>query len=193
MNSVPNQLFASSSVFPVELNDHDAVKECLRGNKQAFEVIVDRYQKPIYNLILRMVRDPEDAADLTQTVFVRAYEKLKTFDPRQKFFSWLYRIAINTSLNFVNQRKHTVRMDHAASYEDMTAHDQYEKAERAEKLGEALMRLRPEYRAIVILRHFHDLSYWEIGKILDVPEKTVKSRLFSARQLLRTFLVRLGL
>lgn len=177
----------------MELNDHDAVKECLRGNKQAFEVIVDRYQKPIYNLILRMVRDPEDAADLTQTVFVRAYEKLKTFDPRQKFFSWLYRIAINTSLNFVNQRKHTVRMDHAASYEDMTAHDQYEKAERAEKLGEALMRLRPEYRAIVILRHFHDLSYWEIGKILDVPEKTVKSRLFSARQLLRTFLVRLGL
>jgi len=180
-------------VFPVEPNDHDAVKQCLRGDKQAFEVIVDRYQKPIYNVILRMVRDPEDAADLTQAVFVRAYEKLKTFDPRQKFFSWLYRIAINTSLNFVNQRKRTERMDDVASYEDTTAHDQYEKAERAEKLEEALMRLRPEYRAIVILRHFHDLSYWEIGKILDIPEKTVKSRLFSARQLLRTYLVRQGL
>ena len=156
-------------------------------------MLLDRYQKPIYNLAFRMVNNIDDAADLTQTVFIKAYEKLKSYNDRYEFYSWLYRIAVNTSLNFVEKNKRQDLLGDRDVLQGSDVEDELESMERVEKLEEAILELRPEYRIVIVLRHFHDLSYDEMGTILDIPEKTVKSRLFSARQLLKGLLLKSGL
>ena len=156
-------------------------------------MLLDRYQKPIYNVALRMVNNIDDAADLTQTVFIRAYEKLNSYNDRYEFYSWLYRIAVNTSLNFVEKNKRQDLLGDRDVLQGSDVEDELESRERVEKLEEAILELRPEYRIVIVLRHFHDLSYDEMGTILDIPEKTVKSRLFSARQLLKGLLLKSGL
>jgi RNA polymerase sigma-70 factor (ECF subfamily) len=176
-----------------EPDDRDLVRRCLKGDQVAFEILLDRYQKPIYHLALRMVNDVDDAADLTQTVFLRAYENLSAYDARRKFFSWLYRIAVNTSLNFVAQKKRVETLGDREVQEEPAAAERFEAAERVEKLDDAILELQPEYRIVIVLKHFHDLSYEEIGTILDIPEKKVKSRLYTARQLLKDLLRESGL
>ena len=156
-------------------------------------MLLDRYQKPIYNLAFRMVNNIDDAADLTQTVFIKAYEKLNSYNDRYKFYSWLYRIAVNTSLNFVEKNKRQDLLGDREVLQGSLVEEELESLERVEKLEEAILELRPEYRIVIVLRHFHDLSYDEMGTILDIPEKTVKSRLFSARQLLKGLLLKSGL
>ncbi|MGA3244717.1 MAG: sigma factor, partial [Bacteroidota bacterium] len=79
-----------------EPNDKDLVKRCLSGDQKAFEILLERYQKPVFNIALRVLSNTDDAADVTQATFVKAYEKLNSYDNRYKFFSWLYRIAVNT-------------------------------------------------------------------------------------------------
>jgi RNA polymerase sigma-70 factor (ECF subfamily) len=176
-----------------EPDDRDLVRRCLKGDQIAFEILLDRYQRPIYNIALRMVNDVDDAADLTQTVFLKAYENLTSYDGRRKFFSWLYRIAVNTSLNFVAQNKRVETLSDREVSEEPAPAERFEAAERVEKLDKAILELQPEYRIVIVLRHFHDLSYEEIGAILEIPEKTVKSRLFTARHLLKDLLRKSGL
>jgi len=156
-------------------------------------MLLDRYQKPIYNVALRMVNNIDDAADLTQTVFIKAYEKLNSYNDRFEFYSWLYRIAVNTSLNFVEKNKRQDLLGDRDVFQGSDVEDELESLERVEKLEEAILELAPEYRIVIVLRHFHDLSYNEMGTILDIPEKTVKSRLFAARQLLKGLLLKSGL
>lgn len=156
-------------------------------------MLLDRYQKPIYNVALQMVNNIDDAADLTQTVFIKAYEKLNSYNDRYKFYSWLYRIAVNTSLNFVEKNKRQELLGDRDVLQGSLVEDELESLERVEKLQEAILELRPEYRIVIVLRHFHDLSYDEMGTILDIPEKTVKSRLFAARQMLKDLLLKSGL
>lgn len=172
-----------------ETGDSALVKRCLDGDRNAFSGLVDRYQKPIYNIMLRMVHDRDDAADLTQTTFFRAYQRLQTFDQRLKFFSWIYRIGVNVALNFLEQRKRTEPLNehHAATLRE---EDEPQEDERLQLIERALTKLRPEDRAIILLRHFEGLSYDDIGAVFDIPMKTVKSRLFSARQNLRNLLLR---
>jgi len=86
-------------------NDTDLVQECLAGNTKAFEALIDKYQKKIFNIVYRMTGNDDDAEDITQSVFIKVYEKLSSFNPKYKFFSWLYRIALNESLNLMNQKK----------------------------------------------------------------------------------------
>ena len=85
-----------------EPGENELVRECLGGDEHAFEILLRRFQGPVFNAILRMVRDRDEAADLTQTAFLKAYEQLSSFDPRHKFFSWLYRIAVNEALNHIS-------------------------------------------------------------------------------------------
>ena len=85
-------------------NDADLVQECRKGNRKAFESLLDRYEKPVYNAAFRILCSYEDAMDVTQTVFLKAFEHLDRFDPKYKFFSWIYRIAINESINLLNKR-----------------------------------------------------------------------------------------
>lgn len=169
-------------------DDKQLVQRFLGGDRRAFEVLVDRYERMVYNVALRMTNDSDDAKDITQNVFIRASEKLGTYDPRYKFFSWLYRISVNESINFLDSRK---KNEHLA--EDIVTHEKgpdeiLQDHFLSASIEEGLMRLSNENRVIIVLRHFGDLSYEEIGSILDVPPKTVKSRLFSARQALKKIL-----
>jgi len=173
--------------------DSALVHDCLSGDQKAFEVLVERYQKPIFNLAFRFSADREDAEEITQTVFVKAYEKLNTFNSRYKFFSWLYKIAVNESINFLKQKKKFDTFDEHLHSRGQESDEGYRDHEMSAKIDTALLELKPEYRIVVILNHFQDLSYREIGYVLDVHENTVKSRLFSARKKLKTLLLKRGI
>lgn len=174
--------------------DAQLVRECLAGNQRAFETLVRKYEKPIFNLALRMLKDRDDAADVAQTVFVKAYEKLDSFDETHGFFSWIYRIAINESINF---NKRTKRLDeYESGVTAVLPPNQEEKHGAAvlrDEMIEAIEMLTLDYQMVIVLRHFHDFSYDEMAEVLSVPEKTVKSRLFTARQQLKEILATKGI
>jgi len=173
-------------------DDRTLVRRCREGDRAAFGELVVRYQKPVYNAALRLLHQPEDARDVAQTAFLKAFEHLADYDPRFKFYSWIYRIAINEALNALSARKALGEVsgeeaDEAPGPEQRVAGEQLNRA-----IEDALMRIKPELRAVIVLRHFMYLSYQDMGEILQVPEKTVKSRLHSARQLLRERLLHNG-
>lgn len=176
-----------------EQDDLMLVRQCLEGNTKAFESIVDKYQKAIFNVAFRMVSDYDDAEDIAQSVFIKAFEKLATFNPKYKFFSWLYRMAVNESLNFLNQRKRLQELDKNFVSKTKRPDEAYDDIELSQNIQNALMHLKPDYRAILVLKHFEDFSYEEIGYVLGIPEKTVKSRLYTARQLLKDILLKKGI
>jgi RNA polymerase sigma-70 factor (ECF subfamily) len=134
-----------------------------------------------------MVHDYEEARDITQTTFLKAYQKLASYDRRHKFFSWLYRILVNESLNAIRGRKPHQPLDQrlAAAHGPMEA---AQAAELSQRIDAALRLLPMEQRAVVVLRHFAGLSYGEMAVALQLPEKTVKSRLFTARRRLSELL-----
>lgn len=164
------------------------IQQSLDGNPEAFGALVTRYQHVMYTVALRMVGNAEDARDVTQDAFVKAYAQLATFDPQYRFFSWLYRIEINECLNLLRSRRPFDPLDDnlagRSSPFDSTLH-----IERCAHIESALQQLTPDYRAVVVLRHFAGQSYGDIAAALGIPEKTVKSRLYSARQLLANLLV----
>lgn len=168
------------------------VKQCLRGDRKAFESIVEKYQKTMFNVALRIVNDYDDAQDVTQSVFVKAFESLKSFDPKYKFFSWLYRIGVNEALNFLNQKRNFEGLDEGLVSKEKTPDETYDDLELGEDIRQALLCLKLEYRTVIVLKHFQNLSYKEISYIVDLPEKTVKARLFTARHLLREILLKKG-
>lgn len=162
------------------------------GDKRALEELILLYQDTIFKLAFRMLGNPEDAADATQTTFLKAFENLKSFDPKFRFFSWIYRIAINECLNYR-------RRDRVSEYVDESISDQSAGPELAARDGElqasvqaALMTLNDDHRAVITLRHFGELSYTEIASVLELPEKTVRSRLFEARGRLKGAMERAG-
>ena len=162
---------------PADEQDRALVKRCLEGDPEAVGELVDRYQKPLFNVALRMLGDAQDAEDVTQTVFLNAYLNLRRFDPRYRFFSWIYRMTVNESLNALKRRRPTVTLEDV--YVARTEPQAEESVERA------LMRLKPDDRALVVLSHFVSFSYQEIADVLEIPVKTVKSRLFTARERLK--------
>jgi RNA polymerase sigma-70 factor (ECF subfamily) len=173
-------------------DDLKAVEKTLRGNIRAFETLVAKYQKPIFNGAFRMLNQYEDAEDVTQSVFMKAYENLNRFDPQYKFFSWLYRILMNETFNLLNQRRRHSELD-ADSMPEIQDRHEYQGAIELEKdIQEALMDLKPDYRSVIVLNHFQNFSYTEMSNILEIPEKTVKSRLFTARHILKDILMRKG-
>lgn len=165
-----------------EPSDRILIEKCKAGDTRAFGVLVDRYQKPIFNAALRMVRGYDDAQDIAQTTFVKAYEKLDTYNPKYEVFSWIYRIVINESINFLKARKPTVELDHTVKSDGNTPEENLFQKELGCQIEDSLMILNLDYRIVIALRHFLDFTYQEMGEILQIPEKTVKSRLFSARQ-----------
>lgn len=174
--------------------DAKLVRACNGGDRVAYETLLIRYEKPIYNVAIRMLRNPEDARDVVQIVFTRAFEKLQQFNFEHKFYSWIYRIAINESIDILNRRNRTTPVeDEAAIAGGSTPFEECDDDERSTLLQAAIMKLPPDYRAVIVLRHFIDRSYQEMSEILGIPEKTVKSRLFTARQRLRKELEACGL
>ena len=174
--------------FSSDPDDLELVRQALAGQTEAFGVLVTRYQKVMYTVALRMVGNAEDARDATQDAFVKAYQRLATFDTKYRFFSWMYRILVNECLNLNRDRRPEETLDPNA--EDAgTPFDTTLESERREQIQLALLRLTPEYRTVVVLRHFAGQSYGEIAEALAIPEKTVKSRLYSARQRLGELLL----
>jgi RNA polymerase sigma-70 factor (ECF subfamily) len=176
-----------------EIDEAALVERALRGDHQAFATLIDAYGRVVYNLALRMVNDVEDAQDLAQTVFIKAWEKLATFDRRNRFFSWLYRIALNESLNYRARRRRHEVLDEGLRSTEPGPDERFAATQEIQMVQAALMELREDDREVVVLRHFLQLSHHEMSAILGVPEKTVKSRLYSARQRLEVQLRRKGL
>lgn len=157
----------------------------LEGDRDAANAIVDRYEKRLFNIALRLLGTAQDAEDVTQTVFLKAFAKLGTYDPRYRLFSWMYRMTVNESLNALKARRRTVTLEHDVRAPGGGAD---RAAEAEDWVGQALMSLKPDDRAVVVLSHFASFSYQEIADVLGVPVKTVKSRLFTARERLRAAL-----
>jgi RNA polymerase sigma-70 factor (ECF subfamily) len=174
--------------------EHDAmlIEACLRGERRAFDELVDRYEGPLFNAAFRITGSVEDAMDATQAAFVNAYEKLHTFDPTYRFFSWIYRIVVNQALNLVGRRRTEIELDSDTPSDASNPEKAFGEVEATGFLQEALMNLTPQYRLVVVLKHLEGYSYREISELLGIPEKTVKSRLFSARQRLRLILTERG-
>ncbi len=172
-----------------EEDDAVLVSETLDGNQKAFASLVDKYYKTVYNSAIRMGIGSDDAFDVTQAVFVKAYENLRSYKSRYKFFSWLYRIAVNESLNVIHRRKYLEPLDDDEPATTNSPDGEYETTENVEMVQQCLMRLKLDYRVVIVLNHFQQLTYNEISFILDIPEKTVKSRLYTARQHLRDILI----
>ena len=173
--------------------DFALVERCWKGDRQAFEVLIREYQRPVYNAAYRILGNPDDAADATQAAFLKVFENLDRYDPSYKFFSWIYRIAINESINQRKKSREQQLLDDnqpaAGGGPDSTA----EADDLASGIQDGLMALNDDYRTVVVLRHFADLSYRQISEVLEIPEKTVKSRLYSARQLMKDRLVANGI
>jgi RNA polymerase sigma-70 factor (ECF subfamily) len=174
-------------------DDAKLVQDCLQGDPHAFEVLVGEYEKPVYNAALRMLGDSDDAADVTQTAFMKAFEKLGNYNPQYRFYSWIYRIVINESIDVLNRRKRSIELDERRLSSRGTPEIAMRETQLSAAMQEALMTVSVEYRTVVVLKHFMELSYREISRTLEIPEKTVKSRLFTARQLLKDRLADKGL
>jgi RNA polymerase sigma-70 factor (ECF subfamily) len=174
--------------------DRDLVRRCLEGSREALASLVERYQRPLFNAARRMLNDDEEARDVTQAVFVKAWENLGGFDADQKLFSWLYRIAVNESLDLLARRKRFAVLPegYESRSEERSPEETLSGSELGIRVQEALMELGADHRAVVVLRHFQHCSYREMAYILDIPEKTVKSRLFTARRRLRELLAARG-
>ena len=174
-------------------DDKELMERCLKGDRQAFEALLVKYEKPVYNAAYRMLHNADDARDVTQTVFLKVYENLDQYDPAHRFFSWVYRIALNESINWLKKSSRQETLDHDTADQG----DGPEMMANHEQLGEgmeaAMMRISEDYRAVIILKHVLGCSYIEISEVLDIPEKKVKSRLYTARQLLQERLTQQGL
>ncbi len=174
------------------MDDEALVQRCLSGDTEAFGELVGRYERPIFNVALRMLRDREEARDATQNAFVKAWQHLDQFDRSRRFFSWLYRIAVNESLNRATRRRKTEVLDETLEARTDGPEAQAARSEQARLVERAVEQLSDTYREVIVLRHWLDLSYDEIAEALHVPAKTVKSRLFSARVRLAEILASMG-
>ncbi len=176
--------------------DAQLVTRSKAGDVEAFGELVRRYQKPVFRIVLRMVKSPDDADDITQDTFVRAFRGLKTFKEEFDFHPWLFRIAYNQSINFLNKRKRQAAVD----LDDVPERDiksgpepesPIQSASRQElltRLERALLRLPEEQRTVFLLRVQDGLSYEEIADTMGTPKGTVMSRLARARMALRKYM-----
>lgn len=163
-------------------SDNALVKQCLNGNNEAFDILVKRYELPMYRTALRIVKNSDDAKDVTQNGFIKAWEKLSTYNSDHRFYSWLYRIIMNESLNECRRKKNTeqLKLVREKEKEQESIHNPVNDP-RLQKLKEAIASLPEDQRLIIELKHFENLTYKEISEVLEIEVKTVKSRLFTAR------------
>ncbi|MGB5628690.1 MAG: RNA polymerase sigma factor [Woeseiaceae bacterium] len=161
------------------------IERCVNGDRGAFEALLVEYEKPVFNAAFRMLNNRDDARDVTQTVFLKVFENFAQFDPSRRFFSWIYRITLNESINWLGKQNRLEPLLYETADEGKGPDDEVESARVSASVQAALMTINTDYRTVVILKHFLGCSYEEISDVLDVPEKTVKSRLYTARQQLK--------
>jgi RNA polymerase sigma-70 factor, ECF subfamily len=182
-------------------DEMELVNRARRGELEAYDRLMRRYQERIYATIYHMTSNHEDANDLAQEAFIKAFHALKTFKGGSSFYTWIYRIAVNKTINFLKQRKHKAQMslddldfnaehdpDLVALISDKTPRRDVGLTELQEKLNAALQRLSEPHRLVVTLHDVQGLSHEEIAKIMGCNIGTVRSRLFYARQQLQAYL-----
>ena len=172
--------------------DAALVGRCLKGEWEVFGELVRRHEHALYNGALRIVGDPDDAKDIVQAVFVKAYEKLSLYDPNRKFFSWIYRMMVNASLNWMESKGRLTNLDPGMPCNKPSPEAELLQNEEGRQIEDALEQLKPELRLAVVLKYFGELSYEELAYVLDLPAKTVKSRLYEARRALAAIMSQSG-
>ncbi len=177
-------------------SDQDVVASCLAGDANAFSVLVERYGGRVYNIALRITGETDAANDCAQEAFIRAYRALHQYDPTLPFGPWMFRIATNASLNYVQRwHAHESPVEELPESADEPDEGPEATAVRREELAEvvaAMAELPPAYRAALTLRHMQQLSYQEVADVLGLPLGTVKTHLHRARAALRTRLAARG-
>jgi RNA polymerase sigma-70 factor (ECF subfamily) len=168
--------------------DSTLVHRTRNGETEAFGELVNRYQHIVFNVCYRLLGNYRDAEDLTQNTFIRAYQRLKTYDPQRPFGPWIRKIATNLCFNFFHQQTDALpfegRIHQTTPNYNETPEEIYKKTEQIETLHQAIISLPPKHRIMIELRHYQDLSYQEIAETLNVPVSDVKSYLFRGRKLL---------
>ncbi|MCS6863769.1 MAG: sigma-70 family RNA polymerase sigma factor [Gemmataceae bacterium] len=181
-------------------DDRQLIADCLGGNREAFTVLVHRYQARLYSAALRLVQNAEDAADVVQDAFLSAYQSLHTFKGDSEFFTWLYRIAFNTAVSLKRKRKPTLSLEaylgeHSLDPPDLSEYIQpglaLQRTEDERELILAIARLSPDHREVLLLKELDGLKYEDIAQLLNLPIGTVRSRLHRARLELRELLTAL--
>jgi RNA polymerase sigma-70 factor (ECF subfamily) len=173
-------------------DDKKLIARCIEGDRQAFEALLTQYEKPVFNAAYRMLHNRDDASDVTQTVFLKVYENFASFDPSCRFFSWIYRITLNESINWLGKRNRLEPLQHETADDSDGPEKKTDSAKLSADVQAALMTITTDYRTVIVLKHFLGCSYMEISDVLEIPEKTVRSRLYSARQMLKDALTRTG-
>ena len=178
--------------------DQQLVERAQRGDKHAFELLVAKYQRKLARLLSRFIRDPAEVEDVTQEAFIKAYRALPTFRGDSAFYTWLYRIGINTAKNYLvamGRRAPTIDIDseEAENFEDAdqlrdlnTPESQLASRQVAETVNQTLLELPEELRTAITLREIEGLSYEDIANIMNCPIGTVRSRIFRAREAIAT-------
>jgi RNA polymerase sigma-70 factor (ECF subfamily) len=169
------------------------VLRCQEGEVRAREQLVTEYERVVYTVALRMIGDREEARDITQAVFLKVFRGLATFDRRRRFFSWIYRIAVNESIDRLRGRRQGQDLDESREDPADPPDAIVERHEAADMVQVALLELGHDDRQVLVLRHWLDRSHAEIGEALGITEQTVKSRLFEARRRLGRILRQRGL
>jgi RNA polymerase sigma-70 factor, ECF subfamily len=198
---------AKPGVELVTASDQDVVLEARDGRQAAYRELVRRYERPIFSLIYRMVRNREQAEDLSQETFVKALNAIESYRPEYKFSSWIFKIANNVAIDHLRRRElDTLSLDgspHALTPEAVqasalqlgdrqeTALEEMEAKELGGEIERAIAGLRPEYRSCILLRHVEGRPYEEIATMLDLPLGTVKTYIHRARGELRQALAHL--
>lgn len=183
-------------------NERLLLERARSGDIEAFELLVEGYQKKVFNIALRMLGNHDDAYDLAQEVFIRIYKSIKNFKEQSTFSTWIYRITTNVCLDELRKRKNKnniVSLDEEVKLDDSEVKRQVEddrplpeaiveKAELKEIVTDAIKKLKDEHKIAIVLRDIQGFSYEEIARIIKCPEGTVKSRINRARQALKEIL-----
>jgi RNA polymerase sigma factor (sigma-70 family) len=186
---------------PIETPESELVHRARGGDLSAYDALVKRYQERIYATVYHMTANHEDANDLAQESFIKAYSALKSFKGGSSFYTWLYRIAVNKTINFLKQRKNKYHLslndidfnaendpDLVALVSDKTPFRDANLSELQKKLNEALLKLSEPHRMVVVLHDVQGQSHDEIAEVMGCNIGTVRSRLFYARQQMQNYL-----
>ncbi len=172
-----------------DIEDKKIIQQVLNGNTMAFADLIERYQGKVYCLSLRMTGIAEDAEDITQNVFLKIYSGLSQYNPEFKFFSWLYKTALNECINHIKSNKILKVHIPYTIYDEETAEKKIISDEKNRTIRRHVLDLKPKYRVLIVLKYFEEKSYDEICEITGLSVKKVKSRLFEARNQLRKSLI----
>ena len=187
-----------------ENEDYKIIKLCLRGKKDAFAQLVDKYNRKVYNLAYRLTSNPERAKDIAQDAFIKAYRSLDKYDPRYKFSSWLLKTVSNLCIDYHRSKQATtaslevilstgaessiLRDEGVTASTEEIIEEKLESADLRELIREGIELLPIDYKSVVVMRHLQNFSYKEIASILNLPMGTIKARIFRARKMLKNYL-----